>query len=60
MFDTPVLHNVIASGYVTFYQINKFFENLLIFQYLQNVLEPDKNGFAVRIWPMGRSLETLL
>jgi len=42
-----VLRNVIVSWYVTFYQINKFFVNILCFSLLIN-------GFA------GRSLETLL
>jgi len=27
-----ILHNVIVSGYVTFYQISEFFVNMLFFQ----------------------------
>ena len=43
---------MIVSGYVTFYQTNKFFVNILIFHCWQN-------GFAGRIWPAGHSsLET--
>ena len=32
-----ILHNVIVSGYVTFYQISEFFVNMLFFQCWQNV-----------------------
>jgi len=40
---------VIVSGYVTFYQINAYFVNILLWQ----------NVFAGRIWPAGCSLDTL-
>jgi len=32
-----ILRNVIVSGYITFYQINKCFVNILFFHYWQNV-----------------------
>jgi len=32
-----ILRNVIVSGYVAFYQTNKFFVNTLNFHYWQNV-----------------------
>jgi len=38
------LRNVIGSWYVTFYQINKFFVDVLVFHYW-------RNGFAGRIGP---------
>jgi len=41
---------MILSGYVTFYQINKFFVNLLIF-----IIDDVIAGW---IWPAGHSLET--
>jgi len=47
-----ITRNVIVSGYVTSYHINKLFVNMLLFHYWQNV-------FAGRIWPTGRSLEIL-
>ena len=50
-------HNVIASGYVAFYQINKLFINILFSHYCQNVFAAESNSFAGRIWPAGRSLE---
>jgi len=49
---TNILHNVIASGYVTFYEIKKFFVNILLFLYWQSF-------FADRIWTACRNLETL-
>jgi len=52
-----VLRNVIFSGYVTFYQINTFFVNLLFFHYWQNVFCGGWNGFPGQIWPVGRSVE---
>jgi len=47
------LCNVIFSGYVTFYQINTFFVNVLFLHYWQNVF----CGFVGRIWHPGRSVE---
>ena len=32
-----ILHNVIVSRYITFYQMNKLFKNISFFQYWQNV-----------------------
>jgi len=48
-----ILRNTIVSGYVTLWQINKFFQNKLFFHYW-------RHGFAGRISPGDRSLETLL
>jgi len=41
--------NVIVLGYVTFYQINKCFPQILFIHFWQN-------DFTRRIWPAGRSL----
>jgi len=46
-----ILHDVIFSKYVAFYEINKFFVNPIFFHYWWN-------GFAGRIWPASRILET--
>jgi len=54
-----IFRNVIVSAYVAFYQINKFFANILFSQYWQNVLALGWNGFAGRICPACRSLEIL-
>jgi len=35
--EPDILHNVFFLGYVTFYQINTFFVNILFFHYWQNV-----------------------
>jgi len=53
-----ILRNVIVSGYVILYQMNKFFVNILFFHRWQNVFATEWNGFVGRIWPAGRSLET--
>jgi len=40
-FEGPIiLRNVIFSGHVPFYQINRFFVNILFFHYWQNALRP--------------------
>ena len=44
--------NVTVSRYGTFYQINRFFINMLFFHYWKNVFATSWNGFV------GRSLET--
>jgi len=44
---------VIVSGYVTFFQINKFSVNIFIFIIDKVSLRPNENGFARRIWPAG-------
>ena len=41
-----ILPNVIVSGYMAFYQINKCFVKILLFRYLQKSLRP--NGMAPR------------
>ena len=51
VWGPDILRNVIVSGYVAFYQINKLSVNILFFHY-------SWNGFAGRIWPAGGSLET--
>jgi len=55
---------MIVSGYITFYQINKCFANILFF-IIEKMSLRDKiaswvgwNGFASQIWPAGLSLET--
>ena len=47
-----ILRNAFISGYITFCQIIKSFVYLFFFHCWQNV-------YAGRIWPAGRSLETL-
>ena len=50
-----ILRNAIVSEYVTSFQINKLFVNMLLYSlYWQNVFAAAWNGFA------GRSLETLV
>jgi len=55
-----ILRNVIVSGYVAFYQICKFFVNMLFFKYCQMSLRlveiASRAGFGRR--SAGRSLET--
>jgi len=55
-----ISRNVIVSAYVAFYQINKFFVNILFFSMLAKCLSGQMKWLADRIWPVGRSLETLL
>ena len=51
VWGPDIYRNVIVSGYVIFYPINKLSVNILFFHY-------SWNGFAGWIWPEGRSLET--
>jgi len=46
-----ILRNVIFSAYVPFYQINRFFVNILFFNYWQNVLRPDEMASQVGFGP---------
>jgi len=56
-----ILHNVIVSGYVTFYKVKKNFVIMLSFHCYCSIMSPRArwNGFAGRIWPADCSLETL-
>ena len=49
-----ILRSVVFSGYVTFYQINRFLENILLFHYWQNVLRPDE--MASQVWFVPRAV----
>ena len=53
-----ILRIVIVSGYVTFCQTNKFFVNYF-FMIDKMSSRAGWNGVASRMWPAGRSLETL-
>jgi len=46
-----ILRNAIFSGYVTFYQINTSFVNILFFHYWQNVLRLGEMASQVGIGP---------
>jgi len=56
-----ILHNVIVTGCVTFYQMNKYFLNLIIFSLLTKSLWPDEKWFrgSDGLWKgfAGRRLE---
>ena len=52
------MRNVIVSGYITLFPINKFSVSVLFFIIDQMASRNWWNRFAGRIWPAGRSLET--
>jgi len=62
--DRTSFENMIVAKYVTVYQNNKCFVNILFFNYWQNALRLDEmawwarwKGFAGHILPSGRSME---
>ena len=44
-----ILGDVKVSGYVTFYQINKYFVDVVVFRYWQIILAAGNHGFAGRM-----------
>jgi len=53
-----IVRNVIVSGYVPFYQINKCFGNISRFYFWQTVFAVGWNGSAGRIWPTDNIWQT--
>jgi len=46
---SDILRNVIFSGHFPFYQINRFFVNIIFFHYCQNALWPGGMASQVRL-----------